>query len=370
LTDWEAEGLLEGVEEGQARADRIELLEHLTREGVSLAELKEACERGRLGILPVERALQGEEPSYTPRQIAAEAGLDLDFMRSLWRALGFADTDDDEIAFTEQDLEHARLVRGFQAAGLHDEAIVLISQVLGQGMAKLAETLREVVGDALLQPGDTELTAGLRWAEGAKYMVPQLTPALEYLLSSHLREQLKSSLIMAAELESGRTDEGRDITICFADVVGFTKMGERVSPIELSEAGRELTSIAVEAARPPVRLVKMIGDAAMLVSEEPEPLVRAALTLSEAEPGGAPLRVGIAAGHAIRHLGDWLGAPVNLASRVTGVAKPGSVLATREVRDSVRDQFEWSNAGARRLKGVRDPVKLYRVRPPAPASAD
>lgn len=362
MTDWEAEGLLEGVDEGQARSDRIQLLDHLTREGVSLAELKEARARGRLGILPVERALKGAEPSYTPRQIAAEAGLDLDFTRGLWRALGFADMEDDELAFTDQDLEHAKLVGGFQAAGLDDEAIILISQVLGQGMAKLAETLREVVGDALLQPGDTELTAGLRWAEGAKYMVPQLTPALEYLLSTHLREQLKSSLIMAAELETGRTDEGRDITVCFADVVGFTKMGERVSPVELSEAGRELTSIAVDAARPPVRLVKMIGDAAMLVSEEPQPLVRAALTISEAEPGGAPLRVGIAAGHAIRHLGDWLGAPVNLASRVTGVAKPGSVLATREVRDSVREEFEWSSAGARKLKGVREPVKLYRVR--------
>lgn len=368
MTDWEAEGLLEGVEKGQARADRIELLEHLTREGVSLEELKEACERGRLGILPVERALQEEEPTYSPRQVAAEAGLDLDFMRALWRALGFADGDDDEVAFTERDLQHGKIVASFQAAGLDEEAIILISQVLGQGMANLAETLREVVGDALLQPGDTELTAGLRWAEGAKYMVPQLTPVLEYLLSRHLREQLKSSLVMAAELEAGSTDEGRDITVCFADVVGFTKMGERVSPVELSNAGRQLTSIAVDAARPPVRLVKMIGDAAMLVSEDPEPLVRAALALSEAEPGGAPLRVGIAAGHAIRHLGDWLGTPVNLASRVTGVAKPGSVLATREVRDSVRDQFEWSNAGARRLKGVREPVKLYRVR--ALASAD
>ena len=370
MTDWEAEGLLEGVASEQARADRIELLEHLTREGVTVEELREACGRGRLGILPVERALHREEPSYTPREIAAEAGLDLDFMRRLWRALGFADTEDDELAFTDQDLEHARLVRGFQDAGLNEEAIVLISQVLGQGMAKLAETLREVVGDALLQPGDTELTAGLRWAEGAKYMVPQLTPALEYLLQTHLREQLKSSLIMATELETGTTDEGRDITVCFADVVGFTKMGERVSPVELSAAGRELSSIAIEAARPPVRLVKMIGDAAMLVSEEPEPLVRAALTVSDAEPGGAPLRVGIAAGHAIRHLGDWLGSPVNIASRVTGVAKPGSVLATREVRDLLRDEFDWSNAGARRLKGVRDPVKLYRVRAKGAASDD
>lgn len=360
MTDWAAEGLLEGVEGEQTRADRIELLEYLAREGFQLEEIKAACKQGRLGLLPLDRALEGEEARYSARDVSEETGLSLDLLRQLWRALGFADPDDDEIAYTAEDIEHARTVAAFRDAGLDEEALILISRVLGQSMAYLAETLREVAGEALLQAGDTEMTAGLRWAEAAKYLVPQLTPVLGYLLSMRLREQLKNALILEAELETGRT-QARDITVCFADLVGFTKMGERVPPGELAAAARDLNGLAIEAARPPVRLVKMIGDAAMLVSEEPRPLVEAALQLAEAEPG-APLRVGIAAGAAVRHVGDWVGAPVNLASRVTGVAKPGSVLATREVRDLVREEFEWSNAGSRRLKGVRDPVRLYRVR--------
>ena len=353
--------LLEGLE-GREREDRLRLIAHLRELGFTDEEMREAASRRRLGLLPVDRALAGEEPCYSQREIAEKAGLSVDLLRSMWRALGFADTDEDEVTFNDRDLEQAKIVAQFHAAGLDEESLILVSQVMGQGMANLAETLREVVGDALLQPGDTELTAGLRWAEAAQHMVPQLTPVLGYLLSVRLREQLKNALVLATELESGRT-EGREIVVCFADVVGFTKMGERVDPLELSQAGRQLTAMATDAARPPVRLVKMIGDAAMLVSEEPEPLVEAALALAEAEPGGAPLRVGIAAGYAMRHLGDWLGSPVNIASRVTGVARPGTVLATREVRKLVEDSFSWSDAGSRRLKGVKDPVRLYRVRP-------
>ena len=74
------------------------------------------------------------------------------------------------------------------------------------------------------------------------------------------------------------------------------------------------------------------------------------------------LRVGMAAGPALSRAGDWYGRPVNLASRVTGIARPGSVLATREVRDAATDAYRWSSAGARSLKGVEGPVRLYRAR--------
>ena len=74
----------------------------------------------------------------------------------------------------------------------------------------------------------------------------------------------------------------------------------------------------------------------------------------------------MACGPALSRAGDWYGRPVNLASRITGLARPGSVLVTREVRDAVREsaaeRFSWSSAGPKRLKGVRDPVPLYRAR--------
>jgi adenylate cyclase len=47
---------------------------------------------------------------------------------------------------------------------------------------------------------------------------------------------------------------------------------------------------------------------------------------------------------------------------VTAIARPGSVLATREVRDAANTDYRWSSAGARSLKGVDEPVRLYRAR--------
>ena len=74
------------------------------------------------------------------------------------------------------------------------------------------------------------------------------------------------------------------------------------------------------------------------------------------------LRVGVACGEAIPQAGDWFGRPVNLASRITGIARPGSVLATKEVRDALKDSYSWSNAGTQRLRGISTGVSLYRAR--------
>ena len=115
-----------------------------------------------------------------------------------------------------------------------------------------------------------------------------------------------------------------------------------------------------------MRLVKTIGDAAMLVSPETEPLVRVTLDLvhaaNEAGEDFPLLRAGVARGEAIPRGGDWYGRPVNVASRVTGVARPGSVLATEAVHEEVEGAFDWSFAGKKKLKGVKDAVPLFRAR--------
>jgi adenylate cyclase len=104
----------------------------------------------------------------------------------------------------------------------------------------------------------------------------------------------------------------------------------------------------------------------MFVSPEPEPLLEHALHLvdaADAQGEGFPqLKAGVAFGEALYRWGDWYGSPVNLASRVTDVAKPASVLATAGVRDAATESFDWSFAGNRRLKGIPDQVTLYRCR--------
>jgi len=105
----------------------------------------------------------------------------------------------------------------------------------------------------------------------------------------------------------------------------------------------------------------------MLVCPQPEPLLEAMLTLVAAadEEGDEfpELKAGVALGPALTRAGDWFGHTVNLASRVTGAARPGSVLTTNEVQERLEDGYRWSFAGERRLKGIKEPVKLFRARP-------
>ena len=88
-----------------------------------------------------------------------------------------------------------------------------------------------------------------------------------------------------------------------------------------------LGELAAAVVEPPVRLVKMIGDAAMVVGPEPGPVVEAALALVEAAENEGEdfplLRAGVASGQALARAGDWYGRPVNLASRITAIARPG-----------------------------------------------
>ena len=116
-----------------------------------------------------------------------------------------------------------------------------------------------------------------------------------------------------------------------------------------------------------MRFIKTIGDAVTLVSTDTVALLRAALALvalAEKFDDFPQLRVGLAVGSAISRAGDWFGSPVNVASRVTGVARPGTVLVAESARDAIdsAEGFAWSYAGARHLKGVKGELRLFRAR--------
>ena len=173
-------------------------------------------------------------------------------------------------------------------------------------------------------------------------------------------------MIGAADLAAGEIGGAVDLTICFADLVEFTRLGEEIAPEELGLVAGRLEEMATAVAEPPVRLVKTIGDAVMLVSAEPAPLIEASLALiaaAEAEGEEFPwLRAGLASGPTLPQSGDYYGRSVNLASRITGIARPGSVLVDAATREIAGDRFAYSFAGERRLKGIDSRIKLFRVR--------
>jgi adenylate cyclase len=364
--DFEAEGLLDGLE-GEARQARLELLRELAGEGCSLEELRDAVAAGRLTLLPVERALAGPGPRYTPRQIAEIAGIDLDLLRRFSAALGVPYGDPDEPRGTEADLEAARRMKAFRDAGLPEDGMLQVARTIGMATARIAEANRELVIRTVSEPGDTERDLALRFAAAAEHMMPLVGPTLVHALQANMLEQIRRDVIATADLASGGVGGAVELTICFADLVEFTRLGEEIAPEELGQVAGRLEEMASAVAEPPVRLVKTIGDAAMLVSPEAEPMVAAALALiaaAEAEGQQFPwLRAGLASGPTLPQSGDYYGRAVNLASRITGVARPGSVVVDAATREAAGEEsFKYSYVGERRLKGIDSRVKLFRAR--------
>src|SRR3984893_17387779 len=273
--DFAAEGLLDGLE-GEQRADRLALLEHLARDGVPLHDLRRATANGTVMFLPTDRVLVGPA-RYTSAELAELGGVELEFLVSVRRAMGLPIPEPDEAVYSDAELQSARMVSVARAAGVTDEEIVDLVRVLGRGLSQAAEALRAIPFKHVIKPGISEHELAERYAQSVAGLFPLVDPLLSNLLMLHLRSATQSEVTNALERSGGRLPGSREVVVCFADLVGFTRLGELVEPEELGQLAARLEVLAAEVAQPPVKLVKRIGDAAMLASAQPEPMLDAAL---------------------------------------------------------------------------------------------
>ncbi|MEB4210218.1 adenylate/guanylate cyclase domain-containing protein [Mycobacterium sp. 94-17] len=357
--------LLDGLE-GSARSERAELVNWLLDQGVTAEEIRAT----NPPLLLATRHLIGDDGSYvSTREISETHGIDLDLLQRVQRAIGLARVDDpDAVVHMRADGESAAFAQRFVEAGLDPEQVVLVVRVLAEGLSRAAEVMRYSALSAIMHPGASEIEI----AKGSKALVseiaPMLGPMIQNMLFMQLRHMMETEAVNAAERAAGKPLPGaRQITVAFADLVDFTRIGEAVSPEELGHLANRLAILARDMTVPPVRFIKTIGDAVMFVCPDPLPLLDVIVKLVETvdtDNDFPRLRAGLASGMAVSRAGDWFGSPVNVASRVTNVARPGTVLAADSVWDVVGDngQFSGSFAGARRLKGIKNEVKLFRVR--------
>jgi adenylate cyclase len=279
--DFEAEGLLEGLE-GEERKARLRLLEKLSEADVPDDELKRAVEEQRLALLPVEREL-GSERTLSAKEAAERADVPIEFVKRFRRSLGLPITDDDGGGFSEDDVRMLEDLKKFLDAGLEEEGIEDATRVVGESMSRVARTVAELTATSLIEPGVNEYDLGVGFAEAARQLVPVFGEQLEAVFKQQLLEVVRSEMISRQELATGLSD-AETINVSFADLVGFTKLGEQLPPEEIGRVAGRLGELAADVADPPVRLIKTIGDAAMLVSPETEPLVRVTLDLVRVWP--------------------------------------------------------------------------------------
>ena len=352
--------------------DRATLLVFAHRHGTSDDELKRAVAEGRLPLLTLEHVIAGE-PTLSAREVARRAGVPLEMALATWRALGMSTDDVDERAFTRDEVAALRTLNAMRSVFTEDDLIEAAS-VVGRAMADVAsssvELFRRRLTARFIEAGVSELEVALRLAARVDLLVPPLGPLLEVVLRRHLTVSTRAEAAVQIEQSDAAALSQRELTVAFADLVGFTTMSEHLSALEVSRlAARLLHCSESVLPRHEARLVKSIGDAVMFTARDPVSCSRAAIDLIEAaakEDGLPPVRVGAAHGPVLRAYADYFGRTVNLAARLCDTAPAGAVLLYAP--ETPVDADAWKVArliakpgGSLKLKGIETRIPVIRV---------
>lgn len=158
-------------------------------------------------------------------------------------------------------------------------------------------------------------------------------------------------------------------TFVFADLAGFTALTEAHGDDQAAELAGDFCRRVADLSRShSAEAVKNIGDAVMVRAEVADDAIALGLDVigETASLKGYPgVRIGMHTGAAITQAGDWIGAAVNIAARVSAAAAAGEVLLSGSTKDALRNpsRFRLEPAGPRRFRNVPRPVPVYRALP-------
>jgi adenylate cyclase len=299
---------------------------------------------------PLDAVLLGGTPRYRKAEVAEAAGVDVARAERLWQALGFAHVDDSAVVFTDADIA---ALRGFielvSAEVIPSEVETAVARSMAQTMSRLAQwqigIFKSVLGPRVAEDLGTT-------AQFVQALLPVLGELQDYVWRRHLAETA------GRELTDTGGDE-RTQVIGFADIVGYTRLIRNFSEIELAGLIDDFEDLITGViAENHGRIVKTVGDEVLFVADNAVEAAEIALTLNERTARAdrlPPLRIGVARGPVLARFGDVYGSTVNIASRLTSVARPASVLVDRDLADVLRDLPEYSliPVGPTKVQGFR-----------------
>lgn len=276
--------------------------------------------------IPVQSVL-GEPRRYRAGEAAAAAGISLTRARRYWRALGYPTVADGIVEYTASDVDILRFMARFVTDGVVDETESLrLIRVLSSCIASLVQVQMEIVTGRSEGVADVTL-------DGLANRVPEI----QHLFGQIWRRQLDG--VMYTTAPASARDERAPTGVGFVDIVGFTELSRRRSDLELSRiiARFEYRTTAVVAEYGGA-VVKTLGDEVLFTTEGAAPLADIATRLLagfDGDPDIRGLRVGLALGPVVRQLGDVFGTTVNLASRLTRLAVPNTIVVDPAVAESL-----------------------------------
>ncbi len=328
---------------GQARNEALHRVRTLLIGlGCSEEEIDRAVADDVLDLLVVDRMVVPTQRRMTQAQVAETTDIAIETAQRFWRALGFLDVGEDPV-FTDMDIEAVRLFQSMVAMGLVDtDSAVQMARVIGSSMARIAEAQAGPGSTpSLMSTGDSVFDAD-EFARRAEMSLPAMARILEYVWRRHLQAATRRAMLHRARGQVQGTSPV--LAVGFADMVGFTLLSQHLGDEELAavvsrfEALAHDTVVALGG-----RVVKMIGDEVMFVVPTATGAASIGLSLAEAYASDellSDVRVALAIGPVLIHDGDFYGPVVNLASRLVGVANPGTVLASEEFKAALESEHD------------------------------
>jgi adenylate cyclase len=279
----------------------------------------------------------GEAPHLRRAEVSEKSGVPQDVARARWRALGFPQADDDDVAFTEADVEALQLTQELVGLGVIDpDTEQAFIRTIGRSFARLAEwQARAFLGSMV--PSEADGDEAAKQLEMLKKVVPLGERVQAYVWRRHLVNAANRLLLTGS-------DDADVAAMCvgFVDIVGYTTRSRHMTRAELTdmvERFEEVTTGLITDHRG--RVVKTIGDEVLFELDDTREAALLALELldqHEEDETFPQVRIGMAHGDVLHHMGDVFGSVVNMASRLTSVARPGSAVIDREMADSLRDE--------------------------------
>jgi adenylate cyclase len=318
-------GLLDGLD-GRARQERQQLLRWLLDHGFDVDQVRNTPSPI---LLPANRVYGDDGTLVSARTVADSSGAPLDLISRLHRAVGLARVDPDKAIYARADAESILPAKALVDFGIDPEQVILVVRLLMEGLTRAAVAMRQGGLQTLLRPGATEVELAEAFEALARGTEPLIDSLIRELARLALRHSFENEAVGAAERASGTLPGGRPITVAFADLVGFTQLGEALPPEELSEVATRLANLTRDVVTEPVHFVKTIGDAVMLVSPDAQMLLTAIIEVMEgAAAEGLPrLRAGVAS-----------------ASRLVALSIPATRTAIQHRRPSMLNERRRSDA--------------------------
>jgi adenylate cyclase len=313
----------------------------------------------------LEQRLLGGPRRWRRREASQNAGVSLLSARKLWRALGFASVDDDQVAFTDADTEAlAAAVAMVREELLDEETTIAFARALGRTTDRLVSWQIETLTEYVQRTGGSGSTVGSVSTERLATLVEDL----ERLLVYSWRRKLAAA-VSALDVPDTSTSTAGELCVVFADLVSYTQLSHRLSPRDLGTLVQRFEALAADVVTGAGgRVIKTVGDEMLFTAADPVAGAMIGLTLSElmaVDPVVPDVRVGLAHGLVLRSLGDVYGPTVNLASRLTALAEPGTVVTEEATAAKLADDHRLLLVAQRRRNvrgfGSVEPLLITRA---------